>query len=240
MAGADDALVELYGVSPEDFVAERKRLERSLREQGQEVEADDVAGRRKPPLPVFVANTLARARANDVAALIEAAEQVAAAHQAGDPEQLRAAHDRLGDRVSGLVRTAEEPSGQPLSAPMQQRLASLLRGAASDPESAPMLRAGVLADEVAPSGFEALAGLTLAAPKQPKPGTQQEAAARKRTAREEAARARLEELERELAAARDLSASAEKSLKAAQRDAERARKRVDDLTARLDRARRSG
>jgi hypothetical protein len=239
MAGADDALVELYGAAPEDFVAERKRLERSLRDQGQGAEADDIAGRRKPPLPVFVANSLARERAEDVAALIEAAEEVAAAHQAADLEQLRAAHDRLGDRVSGLVRAADEPGGQPLSAPMQQRLASLLRGAASDPDSAPLLRAGVLADEVAPSGFEALAGLTLAPRREPKPGTPQDEVARKRAAREEAARARVEELERELAAAQDDLASAEKSLMAAERDAQRARKRVDELTARLDRVRRS-
>ena len=240
MAGADDALVELYGAAPEDFVAERKRLERALRDQGQGAEADDIAGRRKPPLPVFVANSLARGRAKDVAALIEAAEKVAAAHQAGDLEDLRTAHDRLGDRVSGLVRAAEEPGGEPLTAPMQQRLASLLRGAASDPETAPLLRAGVLADEVAPSGFEALAGLTLAPRKEPKPGSRQEAAAKKRTARDEAARAQIEELEGELAEARDELAAAEKRAKAAEREADQARKRVDTLTARLERARSRG
>ena len=121
---------------------------------------------------------------------------------------------------------------------MEQRLATLLRGAAADPESAPLLRAGVLADEVAPSGFDALAGLTLAPRKAAKADGPKQELDRKREAREEAARAKVEELEGELAEARDLLASAEKTAKAAEREAARARKRVDDVTARLERARR--
>jgi hypothetical protein len=102
-----------------------------------------------------------------------------------------------------------------------------------------MLRAGVLADEVAPTGFDALAGLALAPRKAAKTDGPERELDRRREAREEAARAKVEALESELAEARDQLASAEKTAKAAEREAARARKRVDDLTARLERARRS-
>ena len=83
MAEANGALEQLYAVEPEQFVAERGRLERSLRGEGRTEEAEELAKLRKPPLPVYAANRLARDRPDDIAKLISTGERLAAAQGRG-------------------------------------------------------------------------------------------------------------------------------------------------------------
>jgi hypothetical protein len=218
-----DVLKQLYAAEPEEFVAERKRLERSLRDEGRTEEADELAGLRKPPLPVYAANGLARERPDDVAQLISTGERLAAAHGAGDPEELRKAQAELTDRVTTLVRHSGE-----LSEAVEQRLATLLRAAASNPATAALLRRGVLSEEVEPAAFDALAGMTLAAPK---PRPKQE---RKPEPARERKRGHVEKLEGQLAEATDALREAERELRRAERDHERAARRVAQLTERLE------
>ncbi|MGH3017296.1 MAG: hypothetical protein ACRDLU_02855 [Gaiellaceae bacterium] len=226
MAVEPDVLEQLYAVEPEEFVAERKRLERSLRDEGRTEDADELAGLRKPPLPVYAANRLARERSDDVAQLISTGERLAAAHGAGDPAELRTAQAELTDRVTTLVRHAGE-----LSEAVEQRLAMLLRASASNPATAALLRRGVLSEEVEPAAFEALAGMTLAAPK-PRP---------KQERKPEPARERkgghVEKLEGQLAEATDALRDAERELRKAERDHERAARRVAQIRERLEEAR---
>ena len=98
---------------------------------------------------------------------------------------------------------------------MEQRLAVLLRTAASDPDSADLLRRGVLSEELEPAAFGTLAGLSLAPPKERR--KQARAAGR---AREDKRREQMRELERQLTEARA--------------ELKRAERRVEQLTRRLD------
>jgi hypothetical protein len=232
VADGSDVLERLYAVEPEEFVAERKRLERSLRDDGRVEEAAELAKLRKPPLPVFAANRLARVEPDGVAQLISAGERLTAAHGAGDPEALRKEQAELADRVRALVRQAEKAAGRPLSEPMEQRLAVLLRAAASDPGTAALLRRGVLAEEVEPAAFDALAGISLA-PSGPRPEPERKAD----RAREQEQRKRVKELEAELAQAGAALGQAERNLRKAETEVERAERRVTRLTERLDDAR---
>ena len=68
------------------------------------------------------------------------------AHEAGDAESCAAQRDLAG-RVDALVRTA--PGDQ--SNATEQRLATLLRAAATNPATAKLLRQGVLSEEVEPA-----------------------------------------------------------------------------------------
>ena len=208
-------------------MAERKRLERSLRDEGRAEEAAELAKLRKPPQPVFLANRLAREEPDLVGQLIADGEQLAAAHEAGDPEQLRTAQRDLARRVDALVRAA--PGDQ--SDATEQRLAVLLRAAASNPATASLLRRGVLSDEVEPAAFDALAGLTLSPPKtrpkrEPKP---QPARERKP--------GRVEELEGKLAEATKALREAERVLRKAEGDHERAARHIAQLAEKLEDAR---
>ena len=234
MVEKPDVLEKLYAVEPEEFVAERKRLESSLREQGRTEEADEVATLRKPALPVFAANRLAREHADDVAQLISAGERLAAAHRAANSDELRKVQAELTDRITTLVRHAERAARRPISESMEQRIVVLLRAAASDPDSAALLRRGVLSEEVQPTAFDALAGMRIAAPKS-RPGTKGKpnaASVRKR-------RKRVEELEGQLSEASSALRRAERELGEAERELERTTRRVNQLEKRLEEARRT-
>jgi hypothetical protein len=219
-----DLLEQLFSVEPEDFVAERKRLEKSLRDEGRAGEAAELALLRKPAQPVFLANRLAREKPDLVAQLLEVGERLKAAHETGDSEQLRAAQRDLAGSVDALVRAA--PSG--LSGAVEQRLAVLLRAAATNPATAALLRRGVLTDEIEPTAFEALAGMALPAPK---PRQKQE---RKPEPVRERSRGRIEELEGKLAEARKALRQAERELRKAETAHERAARRVAQLEQRLE------
>jgi hypothetical protein len=226
-AKTPDVLEQLYGAEPDDFVAERKRLERLLRDEGRAEEAAELAKLRKPPVPVHAANRLAREHADDVAKLTAAGERLASGHRAGNAEELREAQRELTDRVTTLARHAS------LSGAMEQRLAVLLRAAAIDPGSAELLRRGVLSEEVEPTAFDALAGVKVAKPKSRPAAAKREpsaAEARKR-------RRQIEELEAELSEAKGALRSAERQVAAAEKERDRTERRVDQLTERLDNAR---
>jgi uncharacterized coiled-coil protein SlyX len=222
-----DTLGQLYSVEPDEFVAERKRLEKSLRDEGRAEEAAEVAALRKPSQPVFLANRLARWQPDLVAQLVEDGKRLAGAHEAGDAEQLRAVQRDLAGRVDALIRIVPGLSGA-----IEQRLAGLLRTAATNPATADLLRRGVLSEEVEPTAFDALAGMTLAAPKaRPKPGRKAEPAPERKPRR-------VEELEGKLAEARRALREAERVLRKAQSDHERAARRIAQLTEKLEDARR--
>jgi hypothetical protein len=220
----DPAILEqLYSVEPEQFVTERKRLQRSLRSEGRAEEAAEVAGLRRPSQPVFLANRLARKHPDLVAQLVEDGERLKTAHEAGDPEQLRAVQSDLSGRITELVRSA---SGH--SEAIEQRLAVLLRAAAGNPATAPLLRDGVLSEEIEPTAFDALAGMTMAAPKtRPKRQAEPERTRKRKPGR-------VEELERKLALATKALRQAERELRKAEGDHERAARRVAQLESLLE------
>ena len=222
-----DTLGQLYSVEPEEFVAERKRLEKGLRDEGRAEEAAEVAALRKPSQPVFLANRLARWQPDLVAQLVEDGKRLAGAHEAGDAEQLRAVQRDLAGRVDALIRIVPGLSGA-----IEQRLASLLRTAATNPATADLLRRGVLSDEVEPAAFDALAGLTLSPPKTPPKREPKPQPARERKP------GRVEELEGKLAEARKALREAERVLRKAESDHERAARRIAQLTEKLEDARR--
>jgi hypothetical protein len=221
-----DALEQLYAAEPDAFVAERKRLERLLRDDGRADEADELAKLRKPAAPVFAANRLAREHQEEVAGLIAAGERLAGAQGRGAADELRGAQRELGELITSLVRQAE------LSDAMEQRLAVLLRAAALDPDSAALLRRGVLAEEVEPTAFDALAGMKLAKPKRPAATKRETSAAIERRRRKQ-----VEELEGELSDARRDLRTAERTVADAEKERSRAARRIDQLTERLDKAR---
>jgi hypothetical protein len=228
MADDPDLFAELYGAPLDEFVAKRTKLARKLHDEGRDDESKEIASLRKPTLPAYLANRLAHDRPRDVKELLDAAEKLASAHGSGDPEKLRRAQSDLAERVQALVALASEVSGREVSEPVEHRLAETLRAAATDPESAPLLRRGVLQEEVETSGFEALAGVKLA----PAKGGASKAAPARRPAKGDP---RVGQLRKDLAAARQEASSAEAALKTAKRQATRARKRVSDLEARLER-----
>ena len=221
----------LLAAAPEDFVAERARVARELREEGRADEARLVAELRKPPLVVLAVNRAARDRPQAARDAADAAERVRAAQLSGDAEGYRKARDDL-DRASGLlaeVATARLSRGKAVGEAMRRRVADLLRAAAADDGARDALVRGALTEELEAPGFAPFEGASFAAPasRRAKP-PERDRRAEKRHAREQELRAELELAKRELRAA-------ERTVTEATRERERAERAVASLEAKLER-----
>jgi hypothetical protein len=228
----DEAVDELFAVDPGEFVAARTGLVRSLRAEGRRAEAATVQELRKPTLPAWVVNQLARRHRKEVDLLLDAGNRLAVAQRALTAGEGRDAFDdareRLQESLSRLVELAREVLGERASATTLDRVTTTLRAAALSDETRPELARGRLTTDVEPAGFDALAG---AAARAPKPRGRE-------TAGREAAerRAALEQARAELKAAKGREASVAKALRAAARaarDAAEAARRAEDEVERL-------
>jgi hypothetical protein len=212
-----DPADELFGLPLDEFTAARNDLAKRLRADGKRDEAEAVAALRKPSVAAWVVNRLARERRDGLRALVDAAEAVRAGREDAD-ERFRGAAD-------GLTRDAREilaEAGRPATDAVLREVATTLRAGAADAPDA--LVAGRLTETIEPSGFEAMAGATLA-PRPPRP-----AAAPKR-GRDDAKR--LERARQALADARGEAARLGRAASEAEREAKRARREADQAARKV-------
>jgi hypothetical protein len=230
--GVDEAEVDrLYGLPLDRFTEERDTLARRLRQEGRRDAADAVKGLRKPSLAAWTVNLLARERPEEIRALLDAAEGVRRAHGAG-PKELREATAAEREAVSALVESARAvlaAAGRPATEGTLDAVAGTLQAAAAAEETRDALERGRLERELEPSGFDALAGLSLAAP-----------AGKRRQARESRERTpdrrRVEKARASLAEAQARARELRRTAEGAERAAKRARADADRAEAEVKRA----
>ncbi len=216
----------------DDFVAERNRIAKELRAAGRRDEAEAVAKLRKPPKLVVAINRAAVDLPVHAKAATVAAEKLARAQAAGDRRRAGEARQQLEKAADRLVERAAESGGD------RSVLSQLVRAALTSPEAREELLAGRLAETPVASGFEALAGLEIAARRRAAPGGGPRPASPPRAERREAERRQA--LERELSAARAELRDAERAEASARRAREAASSRVEAIQGRLDRLGRDG
>jgi len=223
----DEAADELYGLPFDDFIPARNARAKALRKDGEKAAADEVAKLPKPSQVAWVANQLARGRAD---ALLEAGEALREAQLGGGGrEALREATAAERAAVDDLLKEAKDL--RKLSRDAADRLRALLHAVAADEDLRELFEAGRLVAEPEPGGAWP-EGAFVAAPrerpakKKAKPAKESAAERRKRQAAEQKAaeRARKQaEREREAAERRKL----ERRLKAARDAADEAKRRLD-------------
>ena len=228
MSGFPKEAEALLSVAPDDFVTERNRLARELRDVGRKDEAAAIAALRKPPPVVLAANRAARSRpqiANDAA---RAAKRVK--KKLGlDPEARKALGDAfklLEDVALAFLGGTKKPSEA-----TRRRLHDLLQNAVADDDALAALTRGVLTEEPEPAGFAAYKGARLTPRKAPVTSETRarEVAEKKRREREQAA------IQEEVAVAEErLEAAVEAEEKAA-RERARAARELDAARQRLER-----
>ncbi|MEX2645549.1 MAG: hypothetical protein WD249_04725 [Gaiellaceae bacterium] len=225
------------------FVAARDELSRRLRKEGKPEQAAEVAALRKPAVPVWVVNQLARRRRRDVDLLLDAGHRLRAAQAEADPERAREAFAKARDAEREAMRRLREAAEELLaeerggaSEAMVERVLATLRAAAVTEEGREVLALGRLTGELETTGFELAASLV----------AKRKAAPAKRRPELEAARAELEQArKREREATRGLQAAerraeeAEAELGEARREAEEASNAVAAAEAELGEARRA-
>jgi hypothetical protein len=225
---------KLLAVAPDDFVAERQRLARKLREAGRSDDAATVARLRKPPPVVLAVNRAARARPKAAQRAAEAAVRVKKAQVGGNPEAFKSA---LGDLEESLELLAEVAvthvgrGGQGTSDSMRRRVRDLLRNAVADDEARDALARGVLSAETETTGFASFAGMALP----PLPRKRGEASQSRTGAQEKKRREREQTLRDELKRAEQHLEKAERSVQDAERKRTEAERVVASIRAKLER-----
>jgi hypothetical protein len=236
----DDELDRLFDLPPAEFTAARNDLVRRLKKANQADAAARVQALRKPTIPVWAINQLARHRPDDIEVLSKASDELKAAQQAsladGDRERLRAATSAERDALRRITQHANElleAADQRPSPAVLERVAATARSAAIDPRGRELLAAGMLVEELEASGFAAFEGMQIPA--------RRRSAGPRAPARPGAAelRRRRERIRKLRERARKLAAAAAESNREAERleaDASRERRKADKARTAAERA----
>lgn len=152
-----DEADELYALDPDEFVGARDAIVKRLRTDGDRDAAAAVAKLRRPTVPAWALNVVAREHPGEVAAVLEAGERLRAAQEKalrGDAAALRTATAERRDAIAAVSALVAEVLGE--RAPAQAgAVSATLEAATVDPEVAELLRAGRLDRErsAAAAGF---------------------------------------------------------------------------------------
>lgn len=246
----ESELDRLFALPPAEFTAARNDLSRRLKQAGQNSISARVHELRKPTVPVWTVNQLARRHPKDVQALLETVERLRSAQEdalgGGDAQELRSATSAEREALRGLTHRAHEilaAEGHKPTAAVVERIASILRAAALDPDGRELLADGRLTEELESAGFGAFAGMKIPAgatrPKRkPKPKREgaDAAAERRRAERLRKLRDRTGKLAAEAAEAKREAERAETAAERARRKADRARAAAEEARAKLEAA----
>ena len=219
----DQALAELYDASPEDFVAERKRLAKELKADDRAADAEHLAKLRKPVVAAWALNRLARDHQRDIDLLLDSGHRLRQAQAGvlrGDArETFEQAQKTERETIARLVRAAgqllTERGGA--SQTVLEQIATSLHAAAVSENGRAVLAAGQFTEPPTLEGFDALAGLAPPPSKRatkPKPSRSSEELKQVRAELADA-RKRLRRAERTAHEARKLTAQADAEVEAA-------------------------
>jgi DNA repair exonuclease SbcCD ATPase subunit len=197
-----DEVDRLFEVPLDDFVRERDRVSKVLKDGGQTEPAAEVKQLRKPTLPAWTINQLVRRRREEVEALLELGEELRKAQRGADATRLRALGQRRREMLSGLVKAAASIADEQGSATDATRRAveDTLETALADPGAGEEVLAGRLTRPFeGGTGFDAVGtGLTVVPGGAAKPDP-----AAERRAKEDRLRRGVEEARRRLAETED-------------------------------------
>lgn len=229
----------LYTLPLDEFTTARNDLVQRLKRAGQKDAAAEVQSLRKPTVPVWAINQIAREHRKDVKALIDASDELRAAQQralsGGESDQLRAATSAEREALRALTDHTQPLLGRDAPAATLERVSSTLRTAALDPQARELLVSGRLSDELQSAGFGAFEGMSVPVQRRPRP--RKKAAAARPSAAERRRQERVSKLRERLAKLRQEATEAEREAKHAQAAAERAQARSDRAAAAAEKAR---
>jgi hypothetical protein len=219
----DDVVDELYAAPLDEFIARRTALSKELKADGRADEAAEVAAARKPSVPLWTVNQLARRNKPAVKKLVDSSDALRKALGKGDHDAFATAQKAQNDALRKLRDAARSLLGKATD-PVLERVVSTFRTASVDEELRDVLVAGRLTEEPEPGGFDALSSLSFAPGGAPKRAQTPKDDSDGRTERVKQATAALQEAKVEQRAR-------EREARDAERAAEKARKAADGATA---------
>ncbi len=246
----DSVADELYGISPDDFIARRKELLTQARQAGDRELARQVGQLRRPTRTGWLVNVLARAEPDEVKALLDLGRSLAQAQQRGSGADLRRLSQERRTAVDALAKRAlalgRDHGYEPPEA-ARQEVAQTLKAALGDPGTAELVRRGQLTQALTYGGFgptdlTAALAASLPSPTEPavvhEPAAAPEPATTEQDAEHDAAAEH--DRARRAAAAQAASAAWEQArdeLTAGEAAAEQATQAADELADRVEQLR---
>ena len=228
----EQAADELYGADLDEFVSERSRLAKELRDNGRRDDAQALAAFRKPSLPAWVLNQLARRNRRDVDLLLDAGHHLLEAQakvlSGAEHDSFERARTTEREALDRLTRDAEELLREQggASAGTINQIRESLNVAAISEDGRELLARGRFVKPMGAQGFDVVAQLASTESRGPlpwpKPAVDREA--------ERQAKAALRDAKKQRRAA-------ERDAREAEREAERRRAEADDAARRAEEAR---
>jgi hypothetical protein len=248
----EKATDELYAAGLDEFVSERSRLAKALREAGATEEAQAFAKLRKPTVPAWVLNQLSRRNRRDVDLLLDAGHRLREAQAVALAGKERDEFERARKTERDALRTLNKEAERLLvaergraSASVLNQVGEALRAAAISETGRETLARGRFTEPMGAEGFDVVSQVAgAAATRSPRKEptlrnelrdankTLEEAKARLRQA-EQASR----EAERVAERLRAESEQADAAVERAQGDVDLATRGVEEAQARIKRLR---
>jgi hypothetical protein len=226
----------LYGLPPGEFTEARNDLARRLKQAGQEEAAARVKQLRKPTVPLWAVNQLARKHTKDVQALVAAGDRLRTAQEqalrGGESDELRAATAEERRLIRGLTQQGEQLVREAGHAAAAERIAATLRSAAINPEAREVLAKGRLSEDIESSGFDAFAGMEVPT----KPRTRGKGSAKAAAKAADRRQERIRTLRERATSTTEEADQGEHEADRLEKAAREARKRADRLRQRAERA----
>ena len=150
------ALLSLYAVPPEEFMAERKRLVAAAKADGDAALAKEVSTLRKPSLAAWAVNLLAREAPDLVDGLADLGERMRGAQGRLDTDTLTALRPERDKLLEEVVRTTVQlvsDAGRSCSVAAQQDVRATAIAALADEQAMAAMASGQLARPLSYSGF---------------------------------------------------------------------------------------
>ncbi|HEY7009696.1 MAG TPA: hypothetical protein VH395_12190 [Jatrophihabitantaceae bacterium] len=150
---------ELYGLAPDDFTAARDAASRRARNDGDRELAAAVKSLRRPSASAWLVNQVARAHADRLGELLDLGEQLRAAQDALQGDELRALSRRRHEVVgalAGLAAEAAAQSGRRVADAVRREIEATLDAALADEQAAEAVRSGHLMRALSSTGLEAV------------------------------------------------------------------------------------
>ena len=170
-----DAVAELYGVAPHEFIARRAALAAAARGAGDLPVAKQIAALRKPTQSAWIVNQLARSVPSAGPQLAELGADLRQAQRTLDGAAIRELSVRRRELIDDLTRQAFAAVGQPAPpAALRDEVTTTLAAVVADPEVAGQFEAGAMARAARSDGFGATGPLLTVVgpsdPARPRPG----------------------------------------------------------------------
>jgi hypothetical protein len=143
----------LFELPPEDFTAERDRIAKDLKKQGDEDAAAQVKAMKKPNVTAYALNLVSRRHSELVETLLEADEKLRTAKSRAEMDAAKAERQKAISSITTKATSLLEEQERSVTAQVRERLTETLLAVATDDVTRELLKAGRLVKEAEGGGF---------------------------------------------------------------------------------------